>query len=98
MFADTIIASFLSAGAISALYYADRIDQLPIGVIGIAVGLAGAIAMTRLLASYLYSVRPTDPSTFALIMLLQLAIAGLASFIPAHRATKVDPMLALRYE
>jgi len=67
-------------------------------VIGIAAGLAGAIALTRLLASYLYSVRPTDPSTFALIMLVQLAIAGLASFIPAHRATKVDPMVALRYE
>ncbi len=67
-------------------------------VIGIAAGLGGAIALTRLLTSYLYSVRPTDPSTFALIMLVQLAIAGLASFIPAHRATKVDPMVALRYE
>ncbi len=67
-------------------------------VIGIAAGLAGAMALTRLLASYLYSVRPTDPSTFALIMLVQLAIAGLASFIPAHRATKVNPTVALRYE
>jgi putative ABC transport system permease protein len=66
--------------------------------IGIAAGLAGAIALTRLLTSYLYSVRPTDPSTFALIMLVQLAIAGLASFIPARRATKVDPIIALRYE
>jgi len=67
-------------------------------VIGIAAGLAGAIALTRLLASYLYSVKPADPSTFALIMLVQLAIAGLASFIPARRATKVHPMVALRYE
>jgi putative ABC transport system permease protein len=67
-------------------------------VIGIAAGLAGAIALTRLLTSYLYSVRPTDASTFALIILVQLTIAGLASFIPAHRATKVDPMRALRYE
>jgi putative ABC transport system permease protein len=67
-------------------------------VIGIAAGLAAAFALTRLLERYLYSVRPTDASTFALIMLLQLAIAGLASFIPARRATKVDPMVALRYE
>ena len=67
-------------------------------VIGIAAGLASAIALTRLLASYLYSVRPTDAATFALIVLVQLAIAALASFIPARRATKVDPMLALRYE
>jgi putative peptidoglycan lipid II flippase len=51
LFADTIIASFLSAGAISALYYADRIDQLPIGVIGIAVGTVLVPEMTRRLAS-----------------------------------------------
>jgi len=67
-------------------------------VIGIAAGIAGAFALTRLLASYLYSVRPTDASTFGLIVLVQLAIAALASFIPARRATKVDPMVALRYE
>ena len=65
---------------------------------GIATGVAGAFALTRLLASYLYSVRPTDAATFALIVLVQLAIAALASFIPARRATKVDPMEALRYE
>jgi putative ABC transport system permease protein len=67
-------------------------------LIGIAAGIAGAFALTRLLTSYLYSVRPTDASTFGLIVLVQLAIAGLASFIPARRATKVDPMVALRYE
>jgi putative ABC transport system permease protein len=67
-------------------------------LMGIAAGLAGALALTRLLERYLYAVRPTDASTFALILLLQLAIAGLASFIPARRATKVDPMVALRYE
>jgi putative ABC transport system permease protein len=67
-------------------------------LLGIAAGVASAFALTRLLASYLYAVRPTDTSTFALIVLAQLTIAGLASFIPARRATKVDPMVALRYE
>jgi putative ABC transport system permease protein len=67
-------------------------------LIGIATGVASAIALTRLLAAYLYAVRPTDVSTFALIVLAQLTVAGLASYIPARRATKVDPMVALRYE
>ena len=66
--------------------------------LGIAAGLAGAIALTRLLASHLYSVRPTDPASFALIVLVEIAIVGLASLIPARRATKVDPLVALRYE
>jgi putative ABC transport system permease protein len=65
---------------------------------GIAAGLASAFALTRLLERYLYAVRPTDTSTFALILLVQSAIVGVASLIPARRATKVDPLVALRYE
>jgi putative ABC transport system permease protein len=65
---------------------------------GIVSGLAGALALTRVLERYLYAVRSTDASTFAFIVLLVLAIAAVASFIPARRATKVDPMVALRYE
>jgi putative ABC transport system permease protein len=67
-------------------------------MLGIAAGLASAFALTRLLERYLYAVRPTDTSTFALILLVELAITGVASFIPARRATKVDPLVALRYE
>jgi len=66
--------------------------------IGIAAGFGGALAMTRLLERYLYAVQPTDASTFAFIMLVQVIIACVAGFVPARRATKVDPLVALRYE
>ena len=67
-------------------------------LIGITTGVASALALTRLLAAYLYAVRPTDPLTFVAVALLLLAVALLAVYIPARRATKVNPMEALRYE
>jgi putative ABC transport system permease protein len=67
-------------------------------VIGIAVGLAGSFVVTRTVASQLFGVTPTDPLTFASVILLLIAAALLASYIPARRAAKVDPMVALRYE
>jgi predicted permease len=69
-----------------------------LALIGWAIGVAGAFALTRYLSSVLYGVRPNDPLTFVAVSVLLLAAALLAAYIPAWRATKVDPLVALRYE
>jgi putative ABC transport system permease protein len=73
-------------------------DGAKIALFGIASGIAGALALTRLMASLLFEVKPTDPVTFAGVAILLALVALAACYIPARRAMRVDPMVALRYE
>ena len=66
--------------------------------LGLAIGVAGAVAATRLLTQSLYSVRPTDPITYVAIAVLMCLVTFVASYLPARRAARVDPMVALRNE
>jgi putative ABC transport system permease protein len=67
-------------------------------LIGVTLGLAAALALTRVMKNLLFEVSVTDPATYALIALLLVGVALIASYIPARRATKVDPLQALRHD
>ena len=73
-------------------------QALGITAVGAAVGLAGAFAGSRLLTSLLFDVQPDDPATLAAVALVLLAVALLAAYLPARRATRIDPATALRAE
>jgi putative ABC transport system permease protein len=73
-------------------------QSLTLTGVGIVLGLAGAAAVTQLLTSMLFNVKATDPLTYVAVVALLFAVALLASYVPARRAMRVDPMVALRYE
>jgi putative ABC transport system permease protein len=73
-------------------------QALIVGVIGTAIGLGAAYGLTRVMTTLLFGVSPTDPITFALVSLFLMSVSLLASYLPARRATRIDPIFALRYE
>jgi putative ABC transport system permease protein len=87
----------LGARAIDVLKLIIR-NGLTLVLIGVAIGLGGAFAFTRLMTTLLFGVTPTDGLTIAIVSAVLIVVALLACFIPARRATKVDPLVALRYE
>jgi putative ABC transport system permease protein len=71
---------------------------MKLALVGVAIGLAAAMALSRLLETMLFQVAPSDPASYAATAILLLIVAALACYVPARRATRVDPILALRQE
>ncbi|HME56693.1 MAG TPA: FtsX-like permease family protein, partial [Terracidiphilus sp.] len=94
---EIVIRMALGAGRPEVLRLIMR-EGFQLALVGVALGLAGAAVLARLLASLLYGVRPGDLSTFAGVTILLAVVTLLATYIPARRATRVDPMVALRHE
>jgi putative ABC transport system permease protein len=73
-------------------------QSLWLALAGVALGLAGSLVMAGLISSLLFNVKPRDPLTFSLVAMLLTLVALIASYLPARKATKVDPVVSLRYE
>ena len=73
-------------------------DSAALAGIGVVIGVAGAFAVSRVLQQFLYEVKPHDPVVYAIVSAIIVAVVLAASLVPARRAMKVDPMVALRWE
>ncbi len=80
------------------MHFVPEIRGMKLAGLGLGLGLIGALAATQLLRNLLFGISPTDPATFLVIPLLLLAVAWFACWLPARRASRVDPMVALRTE
>ena len=87
----------LGAGQNDMLQLVVRQGMLLAGI-GLAIGLAASLGLSRIMAKLLFGVKTTDPVTYTAVTVILISVALLATYIPARRATQIDPMIALRYE
>ena len=92
------VAALPAASCVSFLLRWFLLSSMVLVLMGMIIGIPAALASARLITSWLYGVGGADPLTIVVSALLMTAVALLASFLPARRASKIDPMIALRYE